>query len=174
MFVIEILAKIFKILRSGESPNKIAAGFTLGMIIGLTPFWSLHNIILILIIIIFSVNLASSLFAFAIFSGLAYLFDPLFHDFGYYLLVDVSALNSLWASLNSIPVATLSRYNNTVVIGSLVSSIILALPLFLSTKYFVVYYRKQIDPKLQKLKIVQVIKGSKFYSIYDKYKGLGE
>jgi len=174
MFVIEILAKIFKILRSGESPNKIAAGFTLGMIIGLTPIWSVHNMILILLIIIFNVNLASSLFALAIFSGLAYLFDPLFHNLGYYLLVDVSALNGLWANLNGIPIAALSRYNNTVVIGSLVSAIIFSLPLFPSTKYFVLYYRKQIDPKLQKLKIIQVIKGSKFYSIYEKYKGLGE
>lgn len=174
MFVIEILAKIFKILRSGESPNKIAAGFILGMIIGLTPFWTLHNLILILVIIIINVNLASALFAIAIFSGLAYLFDPLFHTLGYYLLVDVTALNGFWSGLNAIPVAALSRYNNTVVIGSLVLAILLCILIFPAVKYFVVYYRKNLDPKIQKLKIVQAIKGSKFYSIYEKYKGLGE
>lgn len=174
MIVFKILAKLFKILRSGESPNKIAAGFTLGMVIGLTPLLTLHNFILIVVIVILNVNLASALFAFAIFSGLAYLLDPLFHSFGYYLLVDVPFLNSFWTALYSFPVIALSRYNNTVVTGSLALAVLLTIPVFPFTKYFVVYYRQYLDPKLQKLKIVQIIKGSKFYSLYEKYKGLGE
>ena len=174
MFIVEILAKIFKILRSGESPNKIAAGFTMGMIIGMTPFMTFHNLVLILLIIILNVNLASSLFAIAIFSGLAYLFDPLFHSIGYFLLVDVSFLNGFWTMLYSFPLLALSRYNNTVVTGSLAMAIVFILPVFFFAKYFVVYYRKKLDPKLQKLKIVQAVKGSKFYSLYAKYKGLGE
>lgn len=174
MFVIELLAKIFKILRSEESPNQIAAGFVMGMIIGLTPLLALHNFILIILIIILKVNMASAIFAFAIFSGLAYLFDPLFHSLGYYLLVDIGALQNLWTLLYSSPLISLSRYNNTVVIGSFVVAILLVLPVFPSIKYFVLYYRKYIDPKLQKLKIVQAVKGSKFYSIYDKIKGMGE
>ena len=174
MFVIKILAKIFKILRSGESPNKIAAGFTIGMIIGLTPFLTLHNLILIFFIIIINVNFASALFAFVIFSGLAYLLDPLFHNLGYYLLADVSFLNGFWTALYNFPLIALSRYNNTVVTGSFVTAVLLTIPAFPLTKYFVVYYRTYLDPKLQKLKIVQIVKGSKFYSLYEKYKGLGE
>lgn len=174
MIVFKILAKIFKILRSGESPNKIAAGFTLGMIIGLTPFLTLHNIILIILIIILNINLASALFGLAIFSGLAYIFDPVFHSLGYYLLVDVTFLNSFWTALYNFPIIALSKYNNTVVTGSFVLAILFALPAFFFSKYFVVYYREKLDPRLQKLKIVQLVKGSKFYSLYEKYKGLGE
>ncbi len=130
MFGLEILAKIFKILRSDDSPNQIALGFALGMILGLTPFWTLHNMLVILILIVFNVNLGSALFAFALFSGLAYLLDPVFHSFGYFLLVDVHGLHGLWTALYQFPIIALSRYNNTVVMGSFVISLILFLPIF--------------------------------------------
>lgn len=40
-------------------------------------------------------------------------------------------------------------------------------------KFFVIYYRKHLDPKFQKLKIVQLIKSTKFYSVYKKFKQWG-
>ncbi len=168
MFGLEILAKIFKILRSENSPNQIAWGFALGMILGLTPFWTVHNMLIILILIVFNVNLGSALFAFALFSGLAYLLDPLFHNFGYFLLVDVHSLHSLWTALYQFPVIALSRYNNTVVMGSLAVSLILFVPVFFFIKFFVRYYREHLDPIVQKLKIVKLFKASKFYKVYQK------
>lgn len=173
MFILEFLAKLFKILRSEASPNQIAAGFVLGMIIGLTPFLTLHNLIIIVLIIIVKVNIGMAIFAFVIFSGVAYLLDPLFHDLGYFLLVDVTALKGLWTALYNFPLVALSRYNNTVVIGSLAVTLILIIPMFPFARYFVKVYRAKIDPRLQKLKIVQIVKGSKFYSIYEKIRGVG-
>lgn len=173
MFVIEFLAKLLKILRSAASPNQIAWGFTMGMIIGLTPFWSLHNILLILLIIILKVNLAMAIFSFAIFSGVAYLFDPLFHNFGYFLLVDLKSLKPIWTSLYNFPLVALSRYNNTVVMGSFIVALISIVPIFFLSKRFVFYYREKLDPKFQKLKIVKMIKGSTVYSYYEKIKGIG-
>lgn len=174
MFIIQFFAKLFKILRSGESPNRIAAGFCIGAILGLSPVFTVHGIVLILVLIIVNVNLASALFGMAIFSGLAYLLDPLFHSTGYFLLVDVSFLHAFWTALANIPLIALSRYNNTVVTGSFVVALLLAIPLFPATRAFVLYYRTSIDPKVQKLKIVQVLKSSKFYTAYDKLKGWGE
>jgi uncharacterized protein (TIGR03546 family) len=174
MFGLEILAKLFKILRAEDTPNQIASGFFLGMIIGLTPFLTVHNMIIILLIFILKVNVGSAVFAFAIFSGLAYLFDPVFHSFGYYILVDMNSLHGFLVTLFNIPIVALSRYNNTVVMGSLVISLILILPVFFLMKYFVKYYREHIDAKLQKLKIVQIVKGSKFYKIYEKIRGVTE
>ena len=173
MIFIKFAAKLFKILRSGESPNKIAAGFTLGMILGLTPLLTLHNFILILMLIILTINLASALFAFAIFSGVAYALDPLFHNLGYFILTGIPALRDLWTALFGFPLIALSRYNNTVVMGSLIVSIALSIPVFPAAKYFVLYYRNTLDPLLQKLKIVQLMKGSKLYTLYDKIKRLG-
>ena len=174
MFGLDILAKLFKILRAEDTPNQIAAGFILGMIIGLTPFWTLHNFIIIFLIAILKVNIGSAVFAFAICSGLAYLLDPVFHSAGYFLLVDMTSLKSFWTTLYNFPVVALSRYNNTVVIGSFVISLLLIIPVFPFIKYFVKYYREKIDPKFQKLKIVQIVKGSKFYNLYEKIRGVAQ
>ena len=172
MFGLEILAKLFKILRAEDTPNQIASGIFLGMIIGLTPFLTVHNMIIIILVIILKVNIGSVIFAFVIFSGLAYLFDPLFHSLGFYILVDMTSLKGFLVTLFNIPVIALSRYNNTVVMGSFVVSLVLILPVFFFMKYFVKYYREHIDAKLQKLKIVQIVKGSKFYKIYEKIRGV--
>jgi len=174
MFGIELLAKLVKILRSAASPNQIAAGFMIGMIIGLTPFWTLHNIILIVLLIIVNINIGTAIFSFLLFSAIAYLADPLFHHFGYFLLVDVESLKNLWTFLYNIPLIALSRYNNTVVMGSLLVALILSVPMYFLAKFGVIYYRENIDKKMQKWKIVQTIKGSKIYSFYEKISNLGD
>jgi len=174
MFGIELLAKLVKILRSAASPNQIAAGFVIGMIIGLTPFWTVHNLILIVVLIILNINIGAALYSFVIFSAIAYLVDPLFHQFGYFLLVDMESLNTLWTFLYNLPFVALSRYNNTVVMGSFSVAIIVSLPMFFLAKSGVIYYRENIDQKMQKWKIVQAVKGSRIYSFYEKLKNLGD
>ena len=51
MFILKILGKFIKVLRSAASPRQIAWGFALGCILGLTPFWSLHNLLLVVLIL---------------------------------------------------------------------------------------------------------------------------
>ena len=100
--------------------------------------------------------------------------DPLFHHFGYFILVDLSFLKGLWTTLYNVPVIALSKYNNTVVMGSLATSLLLCLPVFLLVKKGIISYRENIDTKMQKWKIVQMVKGSKLYSIYQKIRNLGD
>jgi uncharacterized protein (TIGR03546 family) len=174
MFGLEILVKLVKILRSAASPNQIAMGFVFGMIIGLTPFWSFHNLILIVLLVILNINIASAIFSFIIFTAIAYLIDPLFHSFGFVLLVDMEGLKDFWTWLVHLPILAWSRYNNTVVIGSLVCALIAALPVYFLIKTGVISYRENIDAKMQKWKIVQAVKSSKIYLFYEKIKKLGE
>jgi uncharacterized protein (TIGR03546 family) len=174
MFIIQFLAKLVKILRSAATPAQIAGGLMLGMVLGLTPLLTVHNLIVIILIIILNVNLAMAIFSFGVFSGIAYLFDPLFHNLGYYLLAKVPGLHGLWTSLYNIPVVALSRYNNTVVMGSLVTALILMLPLYFLTRAGVIQYRAKIESRVQKLKIMKIIKSSSIYNFYQKLKALGE
>ena len=174
MFIIQFLAKLVKILRSAATPAQIAGGLMLGMVLGLTPLLTVHNLIVIILIIILNVNIAMAIFSFGVFSGIAYLFDPLFHDLGYALLVNVASLHGLWTSLYNIPLVALSRYNNTVVMGSLVTALILMLPLYFLTRTGVIQYRQKIESKVQKLKIMKVLKSSSIYNFYQKLKSLGE
>jgi hypothetical protein len=46
--------------------------------------------------------------------------------------------------------------------------------MFLLAKSGILYYRENIDQKMQKWKIVQAVKGSKIYSFYEKIKNLGD
>ena len=104
MFGLEFLAKLVKILRSAASPNQISSGFVIGMVIGLTPFWTLHNLILITILIILNVNIGTAIYSFILFSAIAYLADPLFHSLGYFLLVDMGSLNPVVAVASEVVV----------------------------------------------------------------------
>ena len=172
MFFLKLLSKLLKALRSAASPGQLAGGFILGMIIGLTPVWSLHNLVVVVLIIILNVNISMAIFSFALCSGFAYLLDPLFHSFGYWLLVDVSALYGLWKFMAETPLLALGRFNNTVVLGSFIVSVLLLIPMYFLVKHGVVLYREKIDARIQKWKIIQAIKSSKLYSLYQKISNL--
>lgn len=174
MIALKILSKLIKTLRSNAAPSQIAWGFVLGMILGLTPLWNLHNLLVILLLIIFNVNLGAATLAFLVFSLFAYLLDPLFHNLGYFLLVEVESLRPLWVFCCSTPILAFANLNNTVVLGSLVSSLVLLLPVFFLFKKFVVVYRQSIDPRVQQLKIMQIINSSKIVNLYQQISRWGE
>ena len=71
------------------------------------------------------------------------------------------------------PVIALTGFNNTVRMGSFVISLILLIPVYFAVKQGVVYYREHLDSRIQKWKIVQVIKGSKIYNLYEKIRKIG-
>jgi uncharacterized protein (TIGR03546 family) len=174
MFGLELFAKLLKILSSQASPNQIAFGFALGMMVGLTPFWTFHNFLIIFLIIILNVNLGMAIFGFGLFSAVAWLLDPIHHTIGYYVLVELPSLKPFWAALYHYPFIALSQYNNTVVTGSLTLAFILFAPTLLFTKWFVNIYRAKIHARFLKFKIVQTFKASKLYSIYESLSGAGE
>jgi uncharacterized protein (TIGR03546 family) len=165
LIILKYIAKLLKALSSEASPPQLAGGFVLGMIIGLTPFFSFHNLIIAALIIVLKVNFGMAILAFLIFSGVAYIADPAFHNFGTWLL-EHESYQSLWISLYENEWWAMTRFYNTVVIGSFFVAVFLTIPVFPSVILFVKQYRKHIHERVQKLKIVQVLKGSKFYSIY--------
>jgi uncharacterized protein (TIGR03546 family) len=175
MFIIQYLSKLLKILRSGASPPQIAGGLILGMMMGLSPsFFTLTNLFLVLLLIVLNVNISMAIFSYAIFSGIAYLLDPWFHTLGYNLLVNVQSLRGLWTTLYNTPVVPFTRFNNTVVMGSLVISIGLLLPVYFLSKKLVVSYREKLEPKVQKMKLVKLLKSNQIYLWYEKLRNLGE
>lgn len=174
MFILQFISKFIKVLRAGATPAQIAGGFMLGFMIGLMPFTTLQGIALTIILFLLNVNLAAATLAIFISSFVAFLFDPLFHDLGFYLLTGVPALHGTWSSLYNMPVAPLSRFNNTVVMGSFVAGIILALPVYFLARKGVISYRAGLEEKIKRWKIVRWITGSKIATWYFKIRDLGE
>ena len=173
MFWIQILANFFKILREGQTPRQVAGGFALGSIVGLSPSFTLQGMLVWLVIFVFDVNLTAAFLAFTLFSLFAYIFDPVFHSFGYFLLVNVDALKGLWTALYNAPIAPLSRFNNTVVMGSFVTAILLSLPIYLGFKKFVVAYRSHIGARIEKWKIYQLLSKNFLVVWYQRISKLG-
>lgn len=144
--ILKYVAKLLKALSSEASPNQLAGGFILGMIIGLTPVLSVHNLIILILIIILKVNIGMAILAFLIFSGIAYLADPLFHSFGIWILEN-DGLQDTWTSMYNNELWAITKFYNTVVIGSFISALVLCVPMFPLTKVGVVQYRKHIHEK---------------------------
>ncbi len=166
MIFIPILNKIIKILKSQGTPTQVAAGFVLGMFMAFMPLWNLLHLLIIFVLILFSVNIGSFLLAFSLFKTIAFILDPWLHLLGYLLLVDWQGIHPFWVWLYKLPLFPYMEFNNTVTLGGLILSIVLAFPVYKAMVWVVVNYRTKIDPKIEKLKIVKLIKSGKLYSIY--------
>lgn len=174
MFWLQIIKNFIKILSAGQAPAQIAGGFALGAMIGISPIFTLQGLVLWLVVFILNVNLSAAVLSFTLFTLVAYIFDPLFHALGYYLLVDAHSLRGLWTTLYNAPIAPLTRFNNTVLLGSFLSGFVLFLPVYFGMKRFVVAYRSHVGVKVERWKIYQIISKSALVRWYGKIRNLGE
>ncbi|MBM4159694.1 MAG: TIGR03546 family protein [Ignavibacteria bacterium] len=174
MFWLQIIKNFIKILRAGQTPAQIAGGFALGAMAGISPVFTLQSLILWLVILVLNVNLSAAILSFTLFTLIAYIFDPLLHTLGFYLLVDASSLHGLWTSLYNAPVAPLTRFNNTVVLGSFVAGFIMFIPLYIGMKRFVVAYRTHIGARIERWRVYQIISKSALVRWYGKIRRMGE
>jgi uncharacterized protein (TIGR03546 family) len=166
VLALKILASFFKALNEKASPRAIAGGLALGAVIGLTPKGSFHNAVVVMLIFLLPVNKSASLVSAGLFTLCSYLGDPLFNALGEALLT-APALSPLWTSLYNTPVVPWTRFNNTLVLGSLLFSLLIFYPLFLVTARFVVAYREKVVATASKWKIVQLLRVSKIYALYE-------
>ncbi len=167
------LSKIIKILHSDASPAQIAGGVCFGMILGLTPLFNIHNVAVLFLILIVRVNPGSAWVSFIGFSILAFALDPVSHIVGLKVL-KAEALFGFWTDVYNVPLMTWTRFNNSVVMGSLSLSLLFFTPLFVFSYWFVKNYRIRFQPWFDKLKVIQMIKGSSVYQWYMRIKGLTE
>jgi uncharacterized protein (TIGR03546 family) len=168
--MLDMLAKLLRALNAEGSPTQISLGFAAGMIVGLTPLWSLHNLLLLFIVFILRINLSAFFLSFAVFSGIAYLADPLMSRIGETLLTS-PALHGLWTGMYQQDIWRLAHFNNTLTLGSLVGSLVLAIPLVFVGNFIVKNYRSHVLAWVRKTKLMQMIKASRFYRIYNALAG---
>lgn len=172
MFPLQILSQIIKAFRAGETPTQIAAGFGVGFLIGLMPFWTLQGVLLFLVLLFVNINMAAGSLAMLVAGFVAFLLDPLFHNLGYAVLT-LPALQGTWEALYNLPVAPLSRFNNTVVMGSFLGGLVLFAPVYVGMMKLVVSYRSGLEERIKKWKVVQSLRGSKIVEWYVKIRDLG-
>ncbi len=163
--MLRLIARLLRALNSETNPGQISLGFCFAMVAGLTPLMSLHNLVVFLLILILRVNLSAFLLGLGVFSGMAYLLDPLFHWYGLHILTALS-LEGLWTSLYNSTLWRLARFNNTMVMGSMVFSLALFVPLYFLSNSLIRRYRAHVLAWIQKTRLMQIFKASKVYQLY--------
>lgn len=166
MFWIKFVRDFIAILREGQTPAQVAGGFALGAILGFSPMLTLQGALVWLVLLVIDVNLSAALFAMTVCSLIAFLADPIFHWLGYVLLVKVTALQGLWTTLYNAPIAPLTRFYNTVVMGSFVCALLAFVPIYVGMKRFVVAYRTHLGARVEQWKIYKTLKKSSLVQWY--------
>ena len=170
--MIQYAFRLIRVLHSDRDVRQISLGLALGMILGLTPLYSLHNLVVLLLVLFLCVNLSAVILSWLVFSALAYALDPLFHRLGLFLLAGVGGLQGLWTTLYNTPIVPYTRFNNTILMGSLIVSLAALYPVYLGSRIGVVRYRETVIERLSRWRVVQVLKASTLYRWYMRYSEL--
>ena len=155
-------------MNSEAAPGQVAFGFALAMIPGFTPLFSLINLVVLLLACILRVNFSAFILGVVVFSAIGYLLDPVSAELGEYFLT-LPSLTDTWTQLYQNDWMRISSFNNTVAMGGLVISVCLLVPVTLVSRILILQYRKRVLNWVNRLKIVQALKATKFWSIYSKF-----
>jgi len=145
----KFLLKLFKALNSAQSPWQVTLAITLGMIAGLTPISGLQNALILFLAFLLNIHLGLFFVSTALFAGVGYLFDPWFEQLGYTLL-SADGLRGLWTLFYNNGFVRLTHFNNTLVMGATVVSLLLAVPLYLLLGALIGRYRTVLAAFLEK------------------------
>jgi uncharacterized protein (TIGR03546 family) len=166
--MLRAIARLLSALNSETEPGQISLAFCFAMIAGLTPFFSLHNLLVLLVVLLLRVNLSTFILGLGLFSGIAYLLDPLFDGIGLAVLT-AGALEGLLTALYNTTLFRLEKFNNSIVMGSLLFSVVLFVPLYFISNQMIVRYREHVLAWVQKSRIMQAFKATKLYRLYSRY-----
>ncbi len=164
--LLKLLQSLFRALHSEGTPQQVAAGFALGAALGLTPLASLHNLAIVAAVFLLRVSVPGAILGWLILLPMGFLLDPLFDAVGSALLLDAGQLRPLWTGIYNTPVLSLSSVNNTVVLGSLVGWLAVALPIYFLARAGVSRYRATLAPRIERSRAVRAVKATKLYNLY--------
>jgi len=162
---LRVFKDLFASLHGGADPRHLAAGFALGAALGLIPKGNLFAVVFLLLFFALRLNKGMALMAATFFTPVGYAVDGLAHRIGFALL-KAPALNGVWTFLYDLPIVPLTRFNNTVVLGNLVLGLALFVPLYFLALRFVAWYAATWAARVEKLRLVQALKGMRWYQMY--------
>jgi uncharacterized protein (TIGR03546 family) len=163
--LLKLIQSIIKTLHSEGTPGQVAAGIALGAALGLTPLMNVHNLIVFSLIVLLNVSFGGGMLGWALFVPLGFVLDPLFDRIGASLL-HAASLRPLWTSWYNTPLVPYTNFNNTIVLGSVVSWLVLAVPIFVAARWGVTRYRATIGERVRQSRFYKAITASQVYNWY--------
>ena len=127
------LTKLWNLFRQSmrgiDSNRQLALGIMFGMIIGLIPKDSLFCYGFMIVMMLTTADLLSAIVAGFFFTWIGYVATPLTDQLGLWALT-FQPLKSIWVQLEGLPLMKWTRFENTVVMGSLLLAVICAWPVY--------------------------------------------
>lgn len=164
--MLTFIANVLKILNSEAEPGQVSLALCFSMVMGFSPLFSVYSLLVFFLVLFIRVNLSAFFLGWGAFTLLGYAFDPLFHILGLSIL-ETTSLEGLFTVMYNIPLFRVLAFNNSLVMGSLVCSLVLFVPLFLLFKVLITRYRVDFLSWIEKIKLVQILKSSKLFDIYN-------
>ena len=150
-YIIELL----KALGANSKPSQVANSFCIGFILGVMPK---NNLLWWLVFVFFMfvrINKAGYFIMMLLGAFISPYLDPTFHKIGEFVLT-YEPLVPVYSKLLEIPFVGFTRFNNTIVCGSLVAGIIAYIPLYIFMLVFIWVWRKWIAPFFNRSKVVKM------------------
>jgi uncharacterized protein (TIGR03546 family) len=170
-FLLKQIFSFLRLLNSDTGHNQIAAGIACGLILGFAPFFSLQTFLVIFLLFFFRIQMGAATVSAFFFAFAAWILDPL-HDSVGRAVLEHEPLRPLFTDMYNMPLVPLTRFYNSIVMGSGLVSIVLAIPMFFLARFLVLKYRVTVAAKFKETKLWKAIKATSFYNWYLKYEEL--
>ena len=125
----------------------------------------------LIIVFIFRIQLGAAFLSAFFFKFVAYLLDPVADPLGRSLLENES-FRPLWTYMYNIPILPMTRFNNSIVLGSFAISLLLCPVLFFIFRKLIIQYQTSLVQKFESSKAWKLFKATKFHDWYSKYNNL--
>lgn len=152
--IISLIARLIASLNANNRPGEVAAGVATGALLAMLPSGNLLWAALFVLAALVKLNLAIAIGVLVVASPFAPFGDQLFHSVGIAILRH-SPLQDLFEALYALPLVPLTRFNNSIVMGSLVVGIAAWIPLFVVARQLTLLYRRSIHPRIAQSRIVR-------------------
>jgi len=166
--ILKQLFSFIKLLNSDTGNISLALGMTCGFILGMTPVLSLHSLLIFLILFFFRIQIGAALVTAFFFKFVAFLLDPIFHYVGSQVL-EMNSLRDTFTTLYNMPIVPYTRFNNSIVMGSAVVTILLSPFVYIASTIFIKKYRETVVARFKETKAWKALEATKFYQWYYKY-----
>jgi len=154
--MIKGIAKCIAALNGNVKRGQIAAGFAWGLLFGLIPAGNAFWILFFVISFFFRHHHGSKILVMAIIKALLVTILPLTDALGWEVL-HYEKLYGFFTTLYNTPFVPFTNFNNTLVAGGIVASLVLWFPVYFLIRGLIPLYRKNWAPTLRNSRLVKSI-----------------
>lgn len=157
-----------KLLHSDTGFISLSLGCVCGFILGMTPTLSLQSLLVFLLLFFFRIQIGAALVTAFFFKFIAFLLDPAFDSVGQWAL-ELPSMQNTYTSLYNMPLVPFTRFNNSIVMGSAIITIILSPVIYLISAFLIKKYRVIVVERFKDTKLFKAWKATSLYQWYYKY-----